>query len=237
MERLRRIVGNTFISLLGQVVTWTSTLVLTIAYGRFLSDTAFGELYLAITFVALVGFPLEFGFNQQLTRDVAQEPEKAQQYLSNILLLKACFWIILFALIMLLSFLLGYRGEEIPLIIIAGISLLADAIANVFSSLHYALERVSFPVVGGILQKGLSALIGTIFLKYGASVEVMALILLGSSFVNTFWQAIWGLRAAGLPFAFSGKLIIHLLRTCIPFLVYGVLAVIYYRIDTVLLSF
>lgn len=237
MERLRRIVGNTFISLLGQVVTWTSTLVLTIAYGRFLSDTAFGELYLAITFVALVGFPLEFGFNQQLTRDVAQEPEKAQQYLSNILLLKVCFWIILFALIMLLSFLLGYRGEEIPLIIIAGISLLADAIANVFSSLHYALERVTFPVVGGILQKGLSALIGTIFLKYGAGVQVMALILLGSSFVNTFWQAIWGFRAAGLPFAFSGKLIVHLLRTCIPFLVYGVLAVIYYRIDTVLLSF
>lgn len=237
MDRLRRIVGNTFVSLLGQMVTWTSTLVLTIAYGRFLSDTAFGELYLAITFVALVGFPLEFGFNQQLTRDVAQKPEEAQRYLSNVLLLKGCFWVILFALIMGLSFLLGYKGEEIPLIMIAGVSLLADAIANVFSSLHYALERVTFPVIGGILQKGLSALIGTILLKNGAGVEVMALVLLGGSFTNTIWQAIWGFRAAGLPFAINRKLMVHLLRTCVPFIVYGVLAVIYYRIDTVLLSF
>ncbi len=72
MHRLRKVVGNTVISLLGQGVTWTSTLLLTIAYGRFLGDVKFGELYFAITFVMLIGFPIEFGFNQQLTREVAQ---------------------------------------------------------------------------------------------------------------------------------------------------------------------
>src|SRR5439155_14031308 len=92
MNRLRRVVGNTVISLLGQGVTWTSTLILTIAYGRFLGDIKFGELYFAITFVSLIGFPVEFSFNQQLTREVAQEPGKALHYLSNILLIKICLW-------------------------------------------------------------------------------------------------------------------------------------------------
>ena len=72
MNRLRKVIGNTVISLLGQGVTWGSTLLLTIAYGRFLGDVKFGKLYFAITFVALIGFPIEFGFNQQLTRDVAR---------------------------------------------------------------------------------------------------------------------------------------------------------------------
>src|SRR5487761_143698 len=75
LGRLRMVVGNTVISLVGQGVTWVSTLILTIAYGRFLGPSGLGELYLAITLVGLIGFPLEFGFNQQIIRDVARAPE------------------------------------------------------------------------------------------------------------------------------------------------------------------
>src|SRR5579884_4431758 len=92
MDKLRRVVNNTIISLFGQLVTWSSTLLLTSAYGRFLGDVKFGELYFAITFVSLVGFPVELGFNQQLTRDVAEKPEKAEDYLWNTLLLKSILW-------------------------------------------------------------------------------------------------------------------------------------------------
>src|SRR5579863_2759362 len=237
MSRLRKVVNNTLISLLGQAVTWTSTLLLTIAYGRFLGDTVFGELFLALSFVALVGFPLEFGFNQQLTRDVAQKPTEALRYLSNILLIKGGIWVLFYGLILLLSILLKYSHEEITLIAICGVGLLIDGTANVFASLHYATENVKFPVVGGILQKGLSALVGFLALKQGATVEVMALILLGGSFLNMGWQAIWCFRLMGRHFIFDGRLIRDLLRSCVPFVVYGVLAVIYYRIDTLLLSF
>src|SRR5438309_626976 len=70
---VKRIVNNTAISLIGQLVTWASTFLLLVAYGRFLGDVKFGELYLAITFVGLVGFPVEFSLTQQVTRDVAQD--------------------------------------------------------------------------------------------------------------------------------------------------------------------
>src|SRR5436305_8052407 len=99
MNKLRRVVGNTLISLVGQAITWTSTLLLTIAYGRFLGDVKFGELYFALTFVMLIGFPIEAGFNQQITRNVAQAPDKALRYLSNTLLLKVFLWLVLYSLI------------------------------------------------------------------------------------------------------------------------------------------
>lgn len=236
MNNLRKIVSNTVISLLGQLITWGSTLVLTIAYGRFLGDTKFGELYFAITFVALIGFPIEFGFNQQLTRDVAQETSKARKYLMNAVLIKALLWFVLYSCILVFCWLLKYSLEVRVLVAICGITLLCTAIANTFASLHYAYERVRHPVIGTILEKGLAGLIGFLVLRQGANVEVMASILLLGMFTNMFWQGLAFQRLVGITFAIDWRLMRTLLRTGIPFLIYGVLGVIYYRIDTVLLS-
>lgn len=236
MKVLRRAVGNIVISLFGQLVTWTSTLLLTIGYGRFLGDIKFGEMYFAITFVALIGFPLEFGFNQQLTRSVAQKPEQALRYLSNTLLLKGALWLVLYSLILSICWLLGYSSEQRTLVEICGFTLLGTGITSTFGALHNAVQRVVFPVVGTILEKGLSALIGFYLLKAGAGVEVMAFVLLGGSFANATWQAIWFFGLEGIHLSLDWPMMRSLIRTAIPFLIYGVLGVIYYRIDTVLLS-
>ncbi len=236
MNRLRKVIGNTVISLLGQGVTWASTLLLTIAYGRFLGDVKFGELYFAITFVALIGFPIEFGFNQQLTRDVAQDSSRALHYLSNILCIKFILWLIFFSIALVACWLLKYPVEVRGLVAICGVTLLSGSFGNTISSLHYAFSRVTFPVVGTILEKGLSALIGVIALRYGAGVQVMAWILLGGSLTSLLWQTVWVLRLIGVPTGIDPTLIRELVRKSIPFLVYGVLGVIYYRIDTVFLS-
>src|SRR5579884_972477 len=141
MNKLRKVVSNTLISLLGQAVTWTSTLLLTIAYGRFLGDVKFGELYFAITLVMLIGFPIEFGFNQQLTREVAQQPGQAQRYLSSILFIKIGLWLLLYACMLLICWLLKYSLELRILVGICGITLLSGSLANAFSALHYAFEQ------------------------------------------------------------------------------------------------
>src|SRR5215472_1206804 len=143
MNRLRKVIGNTVISLLGQAVTWTSTMILTIAYGRFLGDVKLGELYFAMAFVALIGFPIDAGFNQQITRDVAQEPSKALQYVTNILCFKVILWVVLYGSILLLCWSLGYPPDpEIrTLVTICGMTLLSSSLANIMSSLHYAFER------------------------------------------------------------------------------------------------
>ena len=236
MNKLRRIVSNTLISLFGQFVTWTSTLILTIAYGRFLGDVKFGELYFAITFVSLLGTPIEFGFNQQLTRDVAEDPEKAHAYLWNTLLIKVTLWVFMYAIILFLSLMLGYSPEQRGIVAICGLTLLSGSIGNIFASLHYAFERTLYPAVGMILEKGLSAIVGFLLLKYGATVQVMALVLLGGSFIDAIWQALWFFRLTGRHIVIRKKVLRDLVRNSIPFVVSAALGVIYYRIDTVLLS-
>jgi O-antigen/teichoic acid export membrane protein len=235
--RLRKVVTNTVISLAGQALTWTSTILLTIAYGRFLGATKLGELYFATTFAALIGFPLEVGFNQQLSRDVAQAPEKALRYLSNTVLLKAVLWLVLYGVLVVLSWRLGYSAPVRVLVAICGMTLLSSGIATGLSAAYYAFgERMSAPVVGNILEKGLAALIGIPLLRHGAGVHAMALVLLAASLVNAAWQAVSFLHLVGIGFPIDLQVIRDLLRTSIPFLAYGGLTIIYFRIDAVLLS-
>lgn len=236
MSRLRRIVNNSLISLFGQLVTWTSTLFLTIAYGRFLGDVKYGELYFAIAFVSLVGFPLELGFNQQITRDVAEDPEKAQVYLWNTLLIKLMLWVLAYGVLLLLTWILGYNLEQRDLVAICGITLMSASIVNTFAALHYAFERTLFPAVGMILEKGVNACVGFILLRNGATVQTMAFVLLGGSLIDTIWVSIWFFRVVGRHVIIDKPIIRKLIRGSIPFLANGVLGVIYSRIDTVLLS-
>jgi O-antigen/teichoic acid export membrane protein len=236
MSRLRRIVNNSLISLFGQAVTWASTLLLTAAYGRFLGDVKFGELYFAITFVALIGFPVESGFNQQITRDVAEDPKKAHAYLWNTLLIKVTLWALLYGIILLLAWALGYDQEQRSIVAVCGITLMSGSIVNTFAGLHYAFERALFPSVGLVLEKGLSACVGFILLKYGATAQTMAFVLLGGSLIDVMWVALWFFRLEGWHVVIDKTIIHKLLHTSIPFIVYGVLGVIYYRIDTIMLS-
>ena len=142
MIRLRRVISNTIISFLGQAVNWASLILLTIAFGRFLGASKFGELYFAVNFVALIGVPINSGFDRQAVRDVAQKPDKASGYFSSLLLIRLGIWLILFTVVLLASWLLGYSPEVRVLVTICGFDLLCNALADTFSSLHYAFERL-----------------------------------------------------------------------------------------------
>ena len=212
-----------------------STMFLSFAYGHYLGASKFGELYFAIAFVTLIGTFTD-GFGNQIIRDVAQKPENASRYCSNVLLIKLVSWLILYTLIMLASWLLGYSVEVRILIVICGFDLLCNVVVNTFVSIQYALESTTSPVIGGLFEKGLVALLGFLLLRAGAGVWVMSLILVTGSLVNVIWQAIWYLRRVGTSFTIDSKLVRKLVRTDLPFLFSSIMLTGYNSIDTVLIS-
>ena len=236
MNPLRRVLGNTGISFVGQMITWLSTLLLTIAYGRFLVGDTFGEFYFVISFVALIGFPIEFSFNQQIVRDVAQDPSRARSYPMNVLLLKLVLWLFLYGATLLMSYVLGFGSQERLLIALCGITLLIDAVSSVFGSIQTAAQRQAFPAIAIVIEKGLGAVVAILWLRTGGGVEAAALALVGGAVAGAIWQLVWFIRLVGIRWSFDLTLIGGLVRQSIPFLTYGVLGVIYYRIDTVLLE-
>ncbi|MGO8948448.1 MAG: flippase, partial [Ktedonobacterales bacterium] len=236
MNGLRRVIGNTGISFVGQMITWFSTLALTIAYGRFLRGDTFGELVFVLSFVALVGFPIEFGFNQQIVRDVAQNPSHALRYPINVLLLKMGLWAMLFGTSLCLSGVLGFNHDERYLLVMCGAALLIDAISSTFGSIQTAAQRQTFPALALVIEKGLGAVVAILWLRSGGGLEAVGVALVGGALAGTLWQLFWFVRLVGVRLHLDLHLIRDLVRQSIPFLTYGVLGVIYYRVDTVLLE-
>ncbi len=233
---LGRAASNTIMLLSGQLVTWASTLILAAAYGRFLGATGFGELYLATTFTALVGFPIEFSFNQQLVRDVAQEPRAAHRYLTTALALKGVLWVTLYTLALLLSVVLGYSPEQRWLIAICGLMLVSTAVSSTLISIQTAYMQVGLAKFGVVLEKVLDMAAAVLLLRSGAGVRTVALVLLCGSVVGMMWQIMRVARIIGIRFVWDTRIARALIRSGMAFLAYGVLGVIYYRVDTVLLS-
>lgn len=236
MNSLRKVLSNTGVSFIGQIVTWVSALALTAAYGRFLGGEKFGELFFAISFVALVGFPIEFGFNQQIVRDVAQDPSKALRYPANVLLLKLGLWAILFAAILGVSNVLGFAREERLLVALCGCVLLVSATGSTFGSIHTAAQRQVFPAIGLVIDKGLGAIIAIVWMRAGGGVVAAGAALLIGSCAGALWQIFWFVRLVGIRWGIDFRLIRNLVMQSIPFLTYGVIGVIYYRIDAVFLQ-
>jgi len=236
MNNLRKVLGNTGVSFFGQIITWISTLALTAAYGRFLGDERFGELFFAISFVALVGFPIEFGFNQQIVRDVAQDPTKALRYPANVLLLKLGMWATLFATILGVINVLGFAREERILVILCGCVLLISATGSTFGSIHTAAQRQVFPAIALVIEKGLGAVIAILWMRAGGGVVAAGAALLIGACAGAIWQLFWFIRLVGARWSFDFQLMRNLVMQSIPFLTYGVIGVIYYRIDTVFLQ-
>lgn len=235
MIDLRRIIKNTVISFVGQGASLLSTIVLSYAYGHFLGAFVFGELYFAIMFVYLIGTLVD-GFRNQIIRDVAQKPENAALYFSNVLLIKLGAWLIIYPVLLLISWLLGYSFEVRTLIAICGIDLLLNIIGNTFGPILFALEHTISPAIAGVLEKVLVTLLGIFLLKAGAGVQVMAVVLITGSLLNTIWLTIWYFRLVGTSFVIDRKLIIKLIRADFPFLISSILMVSTSNIDTVLIS-
>lgn len=236
-RRLSLVVNNTLISLAGQIVTWMTTLTLTMTYGRFLGPVGLGELYLAATLTGLIGFPLEFGFNQQIIREVASAPERTRSYVANALLLKVLLWTPLCLALMGVAALLRYSTEVRIIVALSGLTLLATSIGAAFGSMQIAIHRNVIPVIGSIIEKGFDALAAYLALRilHVGIIPVACVLLLGAT-LNTSWQAYHYYRHERFSLKLDRVMIREIVHTSVPFLLYGALGVIYYRIDTVLLG-
>jgi O-antigen/teichoic acid export membrane protein len=73
-------------------------------------------------------------------------------------------------------------------------------------------------------------------LRSGGGVLAIAVVLLTGSLLSLAWQIGWVVRLVGVSLAVDLILIKDLLRTNLPFLLYGALATLYYRVDIVLLT-
>jgi O-antigen/teichoic acid export membrane protein len=235
---LRRLLSNATISLLGQIVTWSSTLALTLAYGRYLGDAQFGEFTFVTTLILLLGLPIgqNSGYNIQITRHLAQHPDEGSRILSNVVSIKAVGWALIYAVALACGWVFDFNAETRLLVAVIGATLLTSSISSALGALQYAHEHAAVPTIASVIEKVVSAVVGIVVLQLGGGVVGMSMVLLLGSALGFLWQALSFQRLVGISLAIDLTLVKELLRTNLPFLLYGVIGTLYYRVDVILLA-
>lgn len=234
MERF----GRNIAWLAGAEVVGKLLAFLYLAYlARSLGATAFGTYTVVFIFASLAMTVTDFGFGTLITRDVAKEKKLAGEYVANSLLLQLPLFLSVWAFLALSVNLLDYSSQLRHLVILAVTGALFSSLGNTLNALFNAHEEFRYPAVISILVTAIRAAlyVGVVRLGYGIDAVILASVV--AAFVYFLLSVIFNRQRMG---AYRWRLEParwrYLLREGLSFALLGILVVIYFRADTIILS-
>ncbi len=210
----------------------------TIFVARTLGVVDFGLYSVALAFFSLFSTLAEFGFNRYLVREVALDDSRTSQLLFNISTLRIL--IAAFFYILMSVFLYATDPDKIRvgLTVLATLAVFPVAIAQTLDGVFVAIQKLQFSAIALVFLNISTALIGAFLLMngFGPFGVVLALILgqLVYAGVLLYLYKKQKLKVITSPKPAAFKKIVY---GSLPYGIIGILGLIYFRIDTVLLSY
>jgi len=209
-----------------------------VAYvARYLGPANYGILSYAISFVGLFSFIANLGIDQIIYRDLIKYPEKENEYVGTGFFLKLIGGSIAFLLVTILTFLLNQDKITNVLILTIAFAFIFQSF-NVINHEFQARVKAKYPTIGSLwiifLLSALKLLI--IFLNQGliyfAFIYFLESILYALMFIFIYKKFKYHI----LSWKFNKKLSIQIIRDSWPLLFASAFALIYARIDQVMVK-
>ncbi|MDO8573290.1 MAG: flippase [Candidatus Daviesbacteria bacterium] len=235
---MRNILKQTSWLFLAQSLTRIVGFFYTIYLARSFGVADFGLLTVALAYFSIISSVADLGFNRFLIREVALDRSKVSELLWNISILRVTLTSVLFAVFSVILYLFDADKMRVSLILLATLAILPQAIALTFDAVFVAIQKLQFSAASLFISSLATALFGFILINngFGTFGAVNALI---------FGQVIYAL--ALLVFLYKYKqLILSAVRLSIikkiiigslPYGLLGILGLLYFRVDAVLLSY
>lgn len=231
----KRVIRNFSIMFGTQSVTWITGFVLLLFLPRYLGSEDFGRLYLALSIKMIFGLLVDFGGAHLIPKEVARSRETGNTILSSYLILRIMLWVLCLGMLMLISNLLGYSEHVKTLILILAVCMLWEGGYKAYSAYFQGIERMEYASVGIIAEKIFVALFSVIALLTGANSTGMAIIITLGALLHLIFVMLYARKYTRPKLKFDVK-VFGLLRVGMPYFMFSLFSVIYYRVDAVMLS-
>jgi len=237
MDVANKVARNSVITIAAESVNKILALILTIAIARYMGDYGFGRYSFVVTMMMIFQILSDFGLDGLTMREVAKNTGKTGLYLNNALFLKLVLGIISFIVLALAINLMNKPLEIVYSAYLAGLAVLFYSLANTFAAIFNAHERLDSRALLLFLSR-LTVLVLSflaITLKSGL-VFFIAAILISEILRTIVGWLICEKRFAKVNFKLDLMFCRRLFFAAIPFGVIGMIALIYFKIDIVMLS-
>ncbi|WP_445665944.1 flippase [Fodinibius sp. AD559] len=218
-----------------QSITWISSFVLLMFLPRYLGSADYGRLYLALSIKMMLGLLIDFGGNYLIPKEVARSKEVGARIFSSYILLRIVLWVFSLGVILLITQLLGYSEQVNILIWVLAISMLWEGGTKALKSYFQGVERMEYPAIGTIVERTFVAIFAIIALLMGVDSIGIAVIMTFGALVHLLVLFSYSKKFITLKYKMDTK-VFSLMRSGMPYFLFSLFSVIYYRVDAVMLS-
>ncbi len=237
MNVSQRVLKNTSILTVSQIISFIFIFFYTIYIARYLGAGGFGILSFAIAVSGIFSILADLGLSILTVREVARDKSLAQKYLGNAIIIKIILAVISFSLIVLVINLLNYPHETVTVVYFVALSTILNSFFGLFYSIFQAHEKMEFQSIGQILNSILMFSGVIIAIKVGLDVVGFSFIYVLSSFITLIFVLIVYVWKFSLPVIEIDTIFWkRILKEALPFGLAGIFVTIYYWIDSVMLS-
>lgn len=157
-----------------------------------------GAYFLALAMITTIGVLDDLGLTSVLIREVAKAPEKASEWLQNVIGAKLIAMPVTVAVALFLPTFVGYSYEAALLVKIAIFIMLADTISLTFYGTLRGLHLLKYEAVGIFIGQGTSAVVGALFILTGhATLPLLVAALIAGSVWNACFSVAQVVRRLG----------------------------------------
>lgn len=237
MSSVRTLAKNTTVLLVANIISSFFGFFTTLYTARYLGVEGFGILALALSLTGIFAVFTDFGLSTLTTREVSRNSSLANKYIGNTILMKILLSILTFIMIIVVVYVIGYPQTVKNVIYLVALSVIFLSFTGIFNSIFQAFEKMEYMSLN-IVTNAVLMLAGVLLVIYfGLGIIAMASVYLISSvvvFVMAFAVYSWKF--------FLPKIHLDLkfwkptLKEASFFGISSVLVVIYFFIDSVMLS-
>lgn len=236
MSTFYKVLKNTGIMLVGNIIFRLISLFVVIFLARYLGVESFGKYNFIFAYIGFFGIITDLGLGTILVREMARKNESMAKMLGNAYIIK----IILSSLAIFLSILtitlMGYPADTTTYIYMATIILLFQSFNDTFRTVFQTTLKMEYDIISKLTYKIVSATLIFYLIMVKGTLFQIILVLIFSEILRTL-----------LNYAFSRKIVIAkfdidltlwkcLFKESLPIALSSVFLVIYNRIDIIMLS-
>jgi O-antigen/teichoic acid export membrane protein len=234
---MRRLVENYAFVLAADVLQRLSGALVVVWVSRRLGVAEAGVYFLALTFATLFGRVTYWGLDQLLTREVARQPARGNQFLVNFLAVRGALSVVMLVVLVAVVEGLGYGPHASRVILLLGLTIVPDSLINICQSLFVAYEAMGYLAVAAFFNGAARVLAAALALGAGLGLEGVAVSLVLASGI-TLALLVYLVRAHLFTptWQMDWQFCRRQLGVALPFLLIGLFYILENRLDVVLLS-
>ena len=235
-EIAHSVAKNTTVQMAQQLVTWASSFALMLFLPRYLGPVNYGRLYLAMSISAIFLMLIDYDGRVGIAKRIARARELGAQIAVNAIALRLVFWGVSFVGMMTFALIADYPPVVKILIAMFAVEMLWLGMRTVIWGLFLGNENVSYSTVGNISERVFIAGVGICALLLGANVVGMAIVMISGTLLNFLLCVKYARKMIPSLPPVDWSAARSMAKEGIPYLLYAVFGVVYYRIDAIMLS-